>query len=200
MVIEKNLKLDLIDALNKASSLFSAFPDFKQSVEGLAGFIQDRLRGYLKDQGYTTAEVESVLSQNPSQFADLPKRLEAVRAFSQLPESQALAAANKRITNILKKTEVGSSDVDASLLQVDAEKALAAQVKEVEPHATRAFEQGDYQQALLVLAPLKANVDAFFENVMVMDNNEALKNNRLALLKHMHGLMNRVADISQLAA
>ena len=200
MVIEKNLKLDLIDALNKASKLFVAYPDFKHSVEGIGGFIQDRLRGYLKDQGYSTAEVESVLSQNPSQFADLPKRLEAVRAFSQLPESQALAAANKRITNILKKTEVGSAEVDTNLLQVDAEKALATQVKEVEPHATRAFEQGDYQQALLVLAPLKANVDAFFENVMVMDNNEALKNNRLALLKHMHGLMNRVADISQLAA
>ena len=200
MVIEKNLKLDLIDTLNKASSLFAEFPDFKNSVTGISGFIQDRLRGYLKDQGYSTAEVESVLSQNPSQFADLPKRLEAVRAFSQLPESQALAAANKRITNILKKTEVTSSEVNTSLLQVDAEKALAAQVKEVEPQTTKAFEQGDYQQALLVLAPLKANVDAFFENVMVMDNNEALKNNRLALLKHMHGLMNRVADISQLAA
>lgn len=186
--------------LAAASRLFVDYPDFKIDLEGLEKFIQDRLRGYLKDQGYCTAEVESVLSQNPSQFADLPKRLEAVRAFSQLPESQALAAANKRITNILKKTDVGSSEIDPSLLQVDAEKALAAQVKEVEPHATKAFEQGDYQQALLVLAPLKANVDAFFENVMVMDNNEALKNNRLALLKHMHGLMNRVADISQLAA
>lgn len=200
MVIEKNLNLDLKRMLAAASMLFIDYPDFKIDLDGLEKFIQDRLRGYLKDQGYSTAEVESVLSQNPSQFADLPKRLEAVRAFSQLPESQALAAANKRITNILKKTEVGSASVDADLLQVDAEKALAAQVNEVEPHATKAFERGDYQQALLVLAPLKANVDAFFENVMVMDNNEALKNNRLALLKHMHGLMNRVADISQLAA
>lgn len=202
MIIEKRLPLDVDEVLKFYELRFMVdnYKDFKLDSDGLMKFIQDRLRGYLKDQGYTTAEVESVLSQNPSQFADLPKRLEAVRAFSQLPESQALAAANKRITNILKKTEVGSSDVDASLLQVDAEKALAAQVKEVEPHATRAFEQGDYQQALLVLAPLKANVDAFFENVMVMDNNEALKNNRLALLKHMHGLMNRVADISQLAA
>lgn len=200
MVIEKNLKLDLVEALDKASELFTAYSDFKNSVEGIAGFIQDRLRGYLKDQGYSTAEVESVLGLNPSQFADLPKRLEAVRAFSQLAESQALAAANKRISNILKKTEVTSTDINPALLQVDAEIALAAQVKELEPKALSAFEQGDFQQALLVLAPLKANVDAFFENVMVMDNNEALKNNRLALLKHMHGLMNRVADISQLAA
>ncbi|MCR2746336.1 glycine--tRNA ligase subunit beta [Limnobacter parvus] len=199
MVIEKNLPLDLKEMLAAASLLFTNYPDFKIDLDGLEKFIQDRLRGYLKDQGYSAAEVESVLSQSPSQFADLPKRLEAVRAFSQLPEAQALAAANKRISNILKKTEVASSNVDANLLQVDAEKALAAQVKEVGPHATRAFEQGDYQQALMVLAPLKANVDAFFENVMVMDNNDALKNNRLALLKHMHGLMNRVADISQLA-
>ncbi|HEX4857282.1 MAG TPA: glycine--tRNA ligase subunit beta [Limnobacter sp.] len=200
MVIEKNLKLDLVEALNRASELFAAYPEFRNSVEGIAGFIQDRLRGYLKDQGYTTAEVESVLSLNPSQFADLPKRLQAVRSFSQLSESQALAAANKRISNILKKTEVPSTEVNTSLLQLDAEKALAAQVKELEPHALSAFEQGDFQKALQVLAPLKANVDAFFENVMVMDNNEALKNNRLALLKHMHGLMNCVADISQLAA
>lgn len=199
MVIEKNLPLDLNVILLHTFTYFEKYRDFKIDHGGLEKFIQDRLRGYLKDQGYSTSEVESVLSQNPSQFADLPKRLKAVRAFSQLPEAQALAAANKRITNILKKTEVSSSVVDAGMLEVEAEKALAAQVNEVEPLANKAFEQGDYQQALLVLAPLKANVDAFFENVMVMDNNEALKNNRLALLKHMHGLMNRVADISQLA-
>jgi glycyl-tRNA synthetase beta chain len=173
MVIEKNLKLDLIDALNKASSLFTAYPDFKHSVDGIAGFIQDRLRGYLKDQGYSTAEVESVLSQNPSQFADLPKRLEAVRAFSQLPESQALAAANKRITNILKKTEVGSAELDTKLLKEPAEIALAAQIEVVGPDSIRAFEAGDYQKSLSILAVFKEGVDAFFESVMVMDNNEA---------------------------
>lgn len=199
MVIEKNLPLDLNLILLHTFTYFEKYRDFKIDHGGLEKFIQDRLRGYLKDQNYSIAEVESVLSQNPAQFADLPKRLEAVRAFSKLPESQALAAANKRITNILKKTEVRTSTVDENLLHIDAEKALAAQVKLVEPQASLAFEQGNYQEALLALAPLKANVDAFFEHVMVMDSNEALKNNRLSLLKHMHGLMNRVADISQLA-
>ncbi len=200
MVIEKNLKLDLAKTLEQASALFAAYPDFTPPTPGLAGFIQDRLRGYLKDQGYTSGEVESVLSQNPSEFADIPKRLEAVRAFSKLPESQALAAANKRITNILKKAENIQGEINPALLTVPAEQALAAQVKDVEPATSKAFEQGDYQQALLLMAPLKATVDAFFDDVMVMDNDEALRNNRIALLGHLHQMMNRVADISQLAS
>jgi glycyl-tRNA synthetase beta chain len=200
MVIEKNLKLNLPDILNQASQLFEEFPDFKHSTKNIADFIQDRLRSYLKEQGYSTGEVESVLSQNPSQFADIPKRLEAVRAFSALPESQALAAANKRIYNILKKAEIESSTVNPNLFKENAEKALADQIAAIEPESTLAYKQGDYQQALLLLAPLKETVDAFFEHVMVMDNNEALKNNRLALLKYLHSLMNRVADISQLAS
>lgn len=199
MVIEKNLKLDLTQTLEQASALFTAYPDFTSPTQGLGSFIQDRLRGYLKDQGYTSGEVESVLSQNPSEFADIPKRLEAVRAFSKLPESQALAAANKRITNILKKVEHIQGEINPALLTVPAEQALAAQVKDIEPATSKAFEQGDYQQALLLMAPLKANVDAFFDDVMVMDNDEALRNNRVALLGHLHQMMNRVADISQLA-
>ncbi|HEX4842741.1 MAG TPA: glycine--tRNA ligase subunit beta [Limnobacter sp.] len=199
MVIEKDLPLDLHATLAQAAALFAEFADFKASTDGLTAFVQDRLRGYLKDHGYSTAEVEAVLSQNPSHFADLPKRLQAVRAFAQLPEAQALAAANKRINNILKKAEQANTQLDPALLQLDAEKQLAHQVQEVEPKATAAFHAGDYQQALLVLAPLKGAVDAFFDGVMVMDNNQALKNNRIALLAHLHGLMNRVADISQLA-
>ncbi len=200
MVIEKNLKLDLTQALEQASALFTAYPDFTPPTQGLGGFIQDRLRGYLKEQGYASAEVESVLSQNPSEFADIPKRLEAVRAFSKLPESQALAAANKRITNILKKAEYIQSEISTALLTVPAEKSLAEQVKAIEPATSKAFDEGDYQQALMLMAPLKANVDAFFDDVMVMDNDEALRNNRIALLGHLHRMMNRVADISQLAS
>lgn len=199
MVIEKNLKLDLVQTLEQAGALFTNYADFTAPTQGLGSFIQDRLRGYLKDQGYTSAEVESVLSLNPSEFADIPKRLEAVRAFSKLPESQALAAANKRITNILKKTDHVQGEINGALLTIPAEKALADQIKAVEPATNKAFEQGDYQQALLLMAPLKANVDAFFDDVMVMDKDEALRNNRIALLGHLHGLMNRVADISQLA-
>lgn len=199
MVIEKKLKLDIAQLLQEASTLFSAYPDFKPSAEGIKGFVLDRLRGYLKDQGYSAGEVEAVLGKNPNQFADLPQRLAAVRAFSQLPEASALAAANKRISNILKKVEGSTVELDEKLLTVEAEKALAAQVKAIEPESTRAFEAGDFQKALALLAPLKANVDAFFDHVMVNDENAALRNNRIALLSWMHGLMNRVADISQLA-
>lgn len=200
MVIEKDLPLDLKATLDTATSLFADYPDFKPSTEGIFSFVTDRLRGYLKEQGYTTGEIESVLSLNPSQFADIPKRLQAVRAFSALPEAQALAAANKRIGNVLKKTAAPQAQVQTSLLRLPAEQDLAGKVGDIEPAATAAFQQGDYQQALVLLAPLKPQVDAFFESVMVMDEDLALRNNRLALLSHLHGLMNRVADISQLAA
>ncbi|HEY1058129.1 MAG TPA: glycine--tRNA ligase subunit beta [Limnobacter sp.] len=199
MVIEKGLQLNLHAMLNQGSSLFAAYPDFKPSTEAIAGFMMDRLRSYLKDQGYSSAEVDSVLSTQPSEFADLPKRLAAVRAFSQLPEATALAAANKRISNILKKVEGSPVELVEARLVLDAEKTLFAEVNKVAPASTQAFEQGDFQQALLTLAPLKASVDAFFDHVMVNDPDEALKNNRIALLSWLHGLMNRVADISQLA-
>lgn len=199
MVIEKNLKLDLLAVLEQTNALFNGFADFKPSQEGIQSFVLDRLRGYLKDQGYSTAEVEAVLSKTPSQFADLPQRLAAVRCFSQLPEATALAAANKRISNILKKSEGTNQAFSENLLTIEAEKALAAQVKAIEPQSTKAFEQGNFQEALALLAPLKASVDAFFDNVMVNDENADLRNNRIALLRWMHSLMNRVADISQLA-
>jgi glycyl-tRNA synthetase beta chain len=199
MVIEKNLNIHLGDVLEKTSQFFQSYSEFKPSQTAIKGFVLDRLRGYLKDQGNTNAEIESVLSQNPSHLADLPKRLAAVRSFSTLPEAIALAAANKRITNILKKAEETPAAFSEALLTVDAEKTLAAQVKALEPESTRAYEQGDFQAALALLAPLKTNVDAFFDNVMVNDDNKALRHNRIALLRWMHGLMNRVADISQLA-
>jgi glycyl-tRNA synthetase beta chain len=199
MVIEKNLKLDLLALLEQSNTLFHGFADFKPSQTGIQSFVLDRLRGYLKDQGYSTAEVEAVLSKNPSQFADLPQRLAAVRSFSQLPEATALACANKRISNILKKAEGTNQVFSENLLTVEAEKALAKQVKAIEPQSTQAFEQGNFQEALALLAPLKTSVDAFFDNVMVNDENADLRNNRIALLRWMHSLMNRVADISQLA-
>ncbi|MDH4394190.1 MAG: glycine--tRNA ligase subunit beta [Limnobacter sp.] len=200
MMIEKGLDLDIKAALNNASELFKSYPDFKNSSDGLYSFILDRLRGYLRDQGYSSSEIESVLSQQPTRFNDLTRRLEAVRAFSKLDEAQALAAANKRISNILKKSEGATVALNTTLLKEAAEIALAAKVKAIEPQANQAFESGDFQKSLALLAPLKPEVDAFFDGVMVMDKDEALKNNRIALLSWMHGLMNRVADISQLAA
>lgn len=200
MVIERGLNLNIVEAIDHASTLFTAYPDFKPATEGLAGFVADRLRGYLKDQGYSTPEVESVMAQGANQFADLPKRLQAVRAFSQLPEAAALAAANKRIGNILKKVDEAPRALDASRLTLPAELELHATAARLEPASTAAFEQGDFQQALLTLASLKAPVDTFFDQVMVNDPDENLRHNRIALLRWLHGLMNRVADLAQLAA
>ena len=128
------------------------------------------------------------------------QRLDAVKAFAALPESASLAAANKRITNILKKTDVAIGAVSAELLQVEAERKLAASVARVRPAVDAAFGAGDFTGTLKTLAQLRDDVDGFFNDVMVMDENLDLRNNRLALLSQLHAMMNRVADISKLAA
>lgn len=199
MMVEKGLQLNIRTALQTTASLFADYPDFKDSTDAIYNFVLDRLRGYLRDQGYTNSEIESVVSQQPAQFNDLVARLSAVRAFAKLNEAQALAAANKRISNILKKAESTPPALQTALLKEPAEQALAAKVAQLAPVSTAAYDQGDFQHSLAVLASLKVEVDAFFDGVMVMDKDEALKNNRLALLSWMHSLMNRVADIAQLA-
>jgi len=199
MLIEKNLPLRLFDLVNIA---FAAF------VKGLGHahtdveiFIFDRLGGIMREQGYTANEVEAVLSLNPTLIYLVPKQLEAVRAFAGLPEAPALAAANKRVGNILKKAEgeVGEK-VDPARFVEDAEKALFAALGDIAPQADAAFEAGDYTASLQKLAALKAPVDAFFDHVMVNADDPALKANRLALLNQLHRTMNRVADLSRLAA
>ena len=167
----------------------------------LADFIYERLAGGLREQGYTPQQVEAVLSQSPQLLADVAKRLEAVRAFAALPEAESLAAANKRVGNILKKVE-GTVDakVNPALLQESAEKALNNALTQVAPQADAAFAQGDYTASLKALAALKAPVDAFFDDVMVNAEDPALRANRLGLLATLHQAMNRVADLSKLAA
>jgi len=126
-----------------------------------------------------------------------------VQAFAALPEAASLAAANKRITNILKKNEEAlaqAGSVDPALLQDEAEKRLAAAVERVQPEVDAAFAAGDFAGTLKTLAQLRDDVDAFFNDVMVMADDVKLRNNRLALLARLHGMMNRVADISKLAA
>jgi glycyl-tRNA synthetase beta chain len=134
-------------------------------------------------------------------WGDIPKRLAAVRAFATLPEAEPLAAANKRVGNILKKAE-GRSDValQAALLQEAAEKSLADALQDVAPRSAAAFDKGDYTASLQALAALKAPVDAFFDDVMVNAEDAALRQNRLALLSQLHAAMNRVADLSKLAS
>lgn len=164
-------------------------------------FVYDRLTNNLREQGYSANEVEAVLSLRPPMLADIPKRLDAVRAFAILPEAPALAAANKRVGNILKKAEgeVGNT-ADPVRFAEAAETALFASLSEIAPRADAAFAAGDYTASLQALAALKAPVDAFFDNVMVNADDPALKANRLALLNQLHRTMNRVADLSRLAA
>ena len=162
----------------------------------------DRLSGNLREQGYSAQEVESVLALCPQRLADVPPRLAAVRAFAALPEAAPLAAANKRVGNILKKVEGAAIEprVDAALLAEPAEAALAEALAVVRPAADAAFERGDYTASLQALAALEAPVDAFFDTVMVNADDPALRANRLGLLATLHAAMNRVADLSKLAS
>ncbi len=198
MLVEKDLPLDL-DTL-----LVSTLPAFCDKIEdasnALSDFIYDRLAGSLREQGFSAQEVDAVLAHRPQRLADVQKRLEAVRAFAALPEAQALAAANKRVGNILKKADAPvSANVNAAVLQEQAEKDLFAALQTVAPKANQQFADGDYTASLQTLAALRAPVDAFFEHVMVNAEDPALKANRLGLLATLHDAMNRVADLSRLA-
>jgi len=170
------------------------------TVVNLSGFIFDRLAGSLREQGYSAQEVDAVVSQRPQRLGDVPKRLAAVRAFAALPEAAALAAANKRISNILKKAQDVDAHVSEVLLKEPAEIALFAAMQDVAPKAKAQFEAGDYTASLQTLAALRAPVDAFFDGVMVNAEALDLRLNRQGLLKSLHDAMNRVADLSRLAS
>ena len=203
MLVEKRLPLSIADMLADAVTTFADQPAFKDPRAEVTVFMLDRLRGMLRERGFSPNEVEAVLAQNPDRVDDVVQRLEAVQAFAALPEAASLAAANKRITNILKKNEEAmpkDASVDPALLQDEAEKALAAAVARVQPEVDAAFAGGDFSGTLKTLAQLRDAVDAFFNDVMVMADDIKLRNNRLALLASLHGMMNRVADISKLAA
>lgn len=203
MLVEKRLPLSLSELLGDAVAVFAGQAAFKDPTGEVKDFMLDRLRGMLRERGFSPNEVEAVLAQNPDRVDDVVQRLEAVQAFAALPESSSLAAANKRITNILKKNE-DAMPADASirqeLLVEAAEKALAARMQQLEGDVDSAFAGSDFTGALKTLALMKDEVDAFFNDVMVMADDIALRNNRLALLSKLHRMMNRVADISKLAA
>ena len=194
MLIEQDLPLDL-------SWLFQAAQVTDEKVAGqLADFIYERLAGTLREQGYSALEVDAVVGLRPQRLGDIPKRLAAVRAFAALPEAESLAAANKRVGNILKKVSDGvTPKVDAALLKESAEIAPNAALGEVKPKADAAFDKGDYTASLQSLAALRGSVDAFFDGVMVNAEDAALRNNRLGLLAILHQAMNRVADLAKLS-
>jgi len=199
MMIERDLPLSLGEMLAAAVGLFPQAG--AETTEQLATFIYERLAGLLREQGYSVQEVDAVLALKPQRLGDVAKRLAAVRAFAALPEAPALAAANKRIGNILKKAD-GAVDPHVSevLLQEDAEKALYAATRRLAPEAGAQFEAGDYTGSLQTLAALRGPVDAFFDDVMVNAEQTDLRLNRLGLLATLHAAMNRVADLSRLAA
>jgi len=204
MLIEKRLALSIhallgcaIDAIETALGQTGLAASWLPEIEA---FMLDRLRNLLRERGYTLHEIDSVLALQPDCLDDIIERLNAVQAFTALPEAQSLAAANKRITNILKKTDTVEATIQHGLLREVAEQGLYSAMTLLKPQADAAFAQGDFTGALKILARLRDPVDAFFKDVMVMDENEQLRHNRIALLSQLHGLLNQVADISRLVA
>ncbi|MEI7574531.1 MAG: glycine--tRNA ligase subunit beta [Methylotenera sp.] len=202
MLIECELSLEFSKLIQEVLSKFNADANSEAAmIQAIKEFCFDRLSVNLREQGASPQEVDAVLSLNPEILSDIPQRLAAVRTFSTLDQAPALAAANKRVGNILKKVEGEvKAEVNANLLQEPSEIALNEALRKVKPVADKLFENGDYTASLKSLAALKAPVDAFFDNVMVNADDPALKANRLGLLATLHQTMNRVADLSKLAS
>lgn len=199
MLIEKELNVSLTQLVDIGYEAMQTVAGVKDARAELLAFFEDRLRVIFKDKGFSAQEVDAVLAANPATPLEVPARLEAVRAFSQMEEAQALAAANKRIGNILKKSTEAIKEVDAALFEEDAEKTLFDALVAVEPQVQSLYAEGAYTDVLKLLAPMKAPVDKFFEDVMVNVENEAIRQNRLALLARLHRTMNLVAELSRLA-
>ncbi|WP_321947262.1 glycine--tRNA ligase subunit beta [Paraburkholderia sp. J10-1] len=201
ILVEKQLPLDLVELLRATYAQFAGIEAVTESTQAIYEFCMDRLRGMLRERGFAATEVDAVLALNPTRFDDIVSRLDAVREFAALAEAASLAAANKRISNILKKSE-GAEDagVQVALFVEAAEKALYAQLEQVAPRVETQLAAREYTGALTALAALRETVDTFFNDVMVNAEDPALRANRLALLKALHRQMNSVADISRLAA
>ena len=200
MLIERAVPIGLDRLVGIGAQAMGPLLTDKLAPAALIDFIYERLAGSLREQGYSAQEVEAVLSLRPMRLADVSARLAAVRAFAALPEAASLAAANKRVGNILKKADgVVDPTVQPALLKEPAESALSQALAAVRPKADHSFDQGDYTGSLRSLAALREPVDAFFESVMVNADDPALRANRLGLLAQLHAAMNRVADLSKLA-
>jgi glycyl-tRNA synthetase beta chain len=221
-LLQETQGLELAPLIASVVSIFGSL--IQDPSKSLADYIYDRIASHysmdswedlteahtncsesevitLRRESYTAQNVSSVISKRPAQLSEIPKRLKAVRAFAQLPEAPALAAANKRVGNILKKAEGAvEAKVNPALLQADEEKALHAAINSIAAQADIAWVNGDYTANLQALAALKDPVDAFFDKVMVNAEDPALKANRLGLLATLHQAMNRVADLSKLAS
>jgi glycyl-tRNA synthetase beta chain len=199
ILAESQLPLDLLQLLQFARSQFPGETVAESVAADLHAFMLDRLRGYLRERGFAADEVDAVVSQGPRRIDLVLPRLEAVRAFRRMPEAESLAAANKRIRNILRKADGARGEPDVALLQEPAEKKLFGAVNTLIPKVDSLVENEAYTDALKLLAGVKGEVDAFFDEVMVMTEDPLTRDNRLALLARLEQMMNRVADISRLA-
>ncbi len=196
ILLEKQLPLELNDLVTLAFDVFDNL--IGNANTDVQMFIHERLKGYMRDTGYSAHEVEAGMMRT-MQIADIPKVLKAIKAFQKLPEAVALVAANKRIINILKKVGVEQINTQDTLFSEPAERVLYDAMQQLRPDIESRTKAGDYTGALQALAVLKQPVDSFFDQVMVMDEDESVRNNRLALLGDLKAMMNRVADISKLA-
>ena len=201
ILVDKELSLPIDELVGFATRPFATLIDDRvATIAAVVDFMFGRLSVNLREQSYSVLEVDAVLAKHESLLRDLPKRLAAVRTFAALPEAPALAAANKRISNILKKGDAVDAHVSELLLTEPAEIALHKAMCDVVPKANAQFEAGDYTASLQTLAALRVPVDAFFNGVMVNAEQMDLRLNRLGLLAKLHNAMNRVADLSKLAA
>lgn len=199
IIVEYGYNLDLVDLVAKAKSLFGERLTNDSVEQDVIEFMLGRFRAWYQDEGFSVDIIQAVLARHPTKPADFDKRVKAVSHFRELEAAEALAAANKRVGNILAKFDGQlATEINLTLLQEDAEKALAEEVEVMTEALEPAFATGDYQQALSKLAALREPVDAFFDNVMVMADDEALKQNRLTLLNNLRNLFLQIADISLL--
>jgi glycyl-tRNA synthetase beta chain len=197
--IEKELDIDLQALLQTAAATFDTSVNAASATAEVFGYVMDRLRAYYQESGVEVDLIDAVLATRPTRLLDFHRRIQACRVFRQLPEAESLAAANKRIGNILKKTDqIIPGKVDADCLVDDAEKLLAEQLDNMSTAVLALMEAGDYTAALKQLAGLRENVDAFFDQVMVMVDDDTLRANRLSLLQNLSKLFLRVADLSRL--
>ena len=200
MLIEKKLPIGLDELVTMAFEVETEVPGVEDASEALTSFFFDRLKVMMRDAGFSAQEVDAVLAKRAMQIAQTPQRLTAVHKFMQLPEAESLTAANKRIGNILKKADdVVEADIDQTLLQEPSEQALFNALGDHEPIAGLLYEKEEFEAMLASLTPLKEPVDAFFADVMVNAEDQALRRNRLALLGRLFKLMNRVAELARLA-
>ncbi len=199
IIIEPHLNINLHASLKQAASLFPESLNANAVVEEVFDYIIERLRAYFVDRNFAPDVIDSVLANRPTYPNDIAARIEAVRSFRKLPNAQSLATANKRIRNILKKTDRSKiGHVQKELFKEDAENALYTAIEELSSDVEILFQKHEYEQALNKLANLRQPVDTFFDDVMVMDEDEALKTNRIALLAKINSLFMHVADFSRL--